>query len=129
MPYVRISLLEGKSADYLGSLSDTLHQAMVETFNVPAKDRFHIFHQLASEAFVFDREYMCGPRSDDFVLIAITTGRTRDAATRQAFFRRLADLLEIAPGIRRQDVMVVITNSEMGEWSFGDGVSALPVAV
>ncbi len=125
MPYARISLAKGKSPEYLRTLSDNLHRALVETFEVPEKDRFQIFHQLAAEEFVFDRDYLCGPRSDDFVLIAITAGKPRDTRTKQTFFQRLVELLEISPGIRRQDVMVVINTTQADEWSFGNGIATM----
>lgn len=125
MPFARISLIIGKPPEYLRALSDSLHQALVETFEVPAKDRFQVFHQLSSNELVFDRDYICGPRSDDYVLIAITAGRQRDALTKQAFFHRLADLLEKSPGIRRQNIMVVISTTEADEWSFGDGKATM----
>jgi phenylpyruvate tautomerase PptA (4-oxalocrotonate tautomerase family) len=121
--------MKGKSPEYLRTLSDNLHRALVETFGVPTEDRFQVFHQLASDELVFDRDYLCGPRSDDYVLIAITAGRQRDTQTKQAFYRRLADLLEKSPGIRRQDVMVVINTNEADEWSFGDGIATMVVDV
>lgn len=129
MPYARISLMKGKSPEYLRALSDSLHRALVETFGVPLEDRFQVFHQMAPDELVFDRDYLCGPRSDDYVLIAITAGRQRDTQTKQAFYRRLADLLEKSPGIRRQDVMVVINTNESDEWSFGDGIATMIVDV
>ena len=129
MPYAQISLMKGQSPEYLRALSDNLHRALVETFDVPEADRFQVFHQLAPDELVFDRNYLCGPRSDDYVLIAITAGRQRDTRTKQAFYRRLADLLEESPGIRRQDVMVVINTNEADEWSFGDGIATMVVDV
>lgn len=120
-------MLKGKAPDYLRALSDSLHRALVETFEVPEKDRFQIIQQLAPEELVFDRDYLCGPRSDDFVLIAITAGRQRDTATKKAFYGRLADLLEIAPGIRPQDIMVVINTTQADEWSFGNGLATMIV--
>lgn len=125
MPYTRISLLKGKPQAYLQGLSDTLHRALVEAFDVPEKDRFQVFHQLTPDEFVFDRNYLCGPRSDNFVLIAITAGRPRNTQTKEAFFKRLAELLEITPGIRPQDVMVVINTTETDEWSFGNGIATM----
>lgn len=125
MPYTRISLMKGKSPDYRRALSNNLHRALVETFGVPVEDRFQIFHQLDPDEFVFDRDYQCGPRSDDFVLIAITVGRPRDTQTKKYFYRRLVELLEQEPGIRRQNVMVVISTTEADEWSFGNGIATM----
>lgn len=121
MPFTRISLLKGKSPHYLQALSDSLHQAMVETFDVPPADRFHIINQCEPGELIFDRNYLAGPRSDDFVLFAVTAGKPRDTATKRAFYRRLIALLGQSPGMRPQDVMVVIATSARDEWSFGDG--------
>lgn len=125
MPFARISLLKGKSPDYLRALSDSIHKAMAETFNVPPADRFQIIHQHEPGELIFDRNYLAGPRSDDFVLIAITTGKPRTIETRKAFFRRTVELLQRSPGLRPEDVMIVVSTSEPGEWSFGGGLAQM----
>jgi phenylpyruvate tautomerase PptA (4-oxalocrotonate tautomerase family) len=127
MPFTRISLRRGKPQEYIRALSDRLHQALVEEFEVPAADRFQVFHQLSADDLVFDRDYLCGPRSDDFLLIAITAGRVRDTNTKKSFYRRLVELLEIDPGIRSEDVMVVINTTESDEWSFGNGLATMVI--
>ena len=67
MPFARISLMQGKSDDYLKAVSDSLYQAMIETFNVPQNDLFQVIHQHRPNEFIFDRHYLGGPRSDDFI--------------------------------------------------------------
>lgn len=126
MPMSRISLLKGKSPEYLAALSASLHRAMVEAFNVPAKDRFHVIHQHEPHELVFDRDYESegGPRSDDFVLIAITIGKPRTVELKQAFYRRLVQLLADAPGLRPVDVMVVVSSTSGEDWSFSGGMPA-----
>jgi phenylpyruvate tautomerase PptA (4-oxalocrotonate tautomerase family) len=121
MPFVRISLLRGKSPEYLRGVSDGIHRAMVETFNVPAADRFQVIHQHEPGELIFDRNYLAGPRSDDFVLFAITAGKPRSTETRQAFFKRAVELLGQSPGISPEDIMIVVTTTSPDEWSFGDG--------
>lgn len=126
MPFCRISLQRGQSPSFLQTLSDRLHQALVETFEVPPDDRFQVIHQHAPDELIFDAHYLCGPRSRGFILIAITAGRPRGRAVKQALYRRLAELLAEAPGIRPQDVMVVINTTEAEDWSFGNGMAAMP---
>jgi len=125
MPFARISLLRGKPAAFLTALSDNLHRALVEAFDVPPDDRFQVIHQHAPEELIFDRHYLGGPRSDDYVLICITAGRQRTTSTKQAFYRRLVQLLAEAPGLRPQDVMVVINTTGIDDWSFGDGIATM----
>lgn len=125
MPYARISLLKGKSPQYIEALSDNLHRALVECFEVPQDDRFQVIHQHETHELIYDQNYLCGPRSKDYTLIAITAGRKRDTRTKQAFYRRLVELLGQAPGIRSEDVMVVISTALTDEWSFGNGLATM----
>lgn len=125
MPFTRISLLRGKSPDYLQALSDNLHRAMVETFDVPPTDRFQAIHQLEPNELVFDRTYLGGPRSDDYVFFQITIGKPRSTEVKKAFYRRLVALLADAPGLRPEDVMVNIVTASREDWSFADGIAQM----
>lgn len=122
MPYARISLNAGRPPAFLSALSDSLHDALVEAFDVPRDDRFQVFHQHAPGELVFDRHYLGGPRGDDFVLIAITAGKPRSVETKRRFCRRLTERLSQSPGIAAEDVMVVITTTQAEDWSFSQGV-------
>lgn len=124
MPMSRISLLKGKPPEYIRALGDGLQQAMEESFNVPKGDRFQLVHQHEPYEMMFDRSYEGGPRSDDFVLIAITIGKPRSTELKQAFYRRLVELLAESPGLRAEDVMVVVSSSQGDDWSFGGGLPA-----
>ncbi|MBA4707972.1 tautomerase family protein [Aquitalea aquatica] len=126
MPYVRIALAAGKPPAWLSSISASLQQALEESFEVPAGDCFQVFQQCQAGELVFDRDYFSGGRSDDFILFHITAGRPRSAACKRAFFARLAERLAASPGLRQEDIMVVITTTELEDWSFGNGKSALP---
>ncbi len=125
MPYARISLLKGKPPAFLRALSENLHRSLVEAFDVPPDDRFQVIHQHEREELIFDRHYLGGPRSDDFVLISITAGRPRATSVKQAFYRRLVERLEQTPGIDRKDVMVVISTTATEDWSFGGGIASM----
>lgn len=126
MPISRISLLKGKSPDYLRALSHSLHRALVEAFEVPPDDRFQFFHQHEEQEMRVDPHYLGGPRSADFVLINIVAGRVRSAAVKQAFYRRLVALLGKAPGLRSEDVMIIVQTTQPEDWSFGCGTQFIP---
>lgn len=125
MPMARISLLKGKPQSYVKALSDGVHRAMVEAFDVPPDDRFQVIHQHEREELVFDRSYMGGPRSDNFVMICITAGKPRSTAMKEAFYRRVTEVLAEWPGIRPEDVMVIINMTSFDGWSFSGGVVTL----
>ncbi|GAB2899531.1 tautomerase family protein [Paralcaligenes ginsengisoli] len=125
MPFARISLARGKSRDYLRALSDQLHAALVESFDVPPNDRFQVIHQHDRDDIIFDPHYMDMDRSADLVYIALTTGKPRSTETKKRFFQTLARRLEANPGIRPDDIMVIISTSRRDEWSFGKGLAQM----
>ena len=104
MPLVRISILKGKSPDYIRAISDSVHQSLVEAYNVPAGDRFQLIHQHDRDEFVYDADYLGVHRTDDVVFIHVTAGKWRDAATKKALFKRLAERLaeKSRPASRRR---------------------------
>jgi hypothetical protein len=124
MPFTRISLNAGKSPDYLKAVSRSLYEALTESFEVPKNDNFQVFHQLQPGELVFDRDYLGGPRSDDFIHFHITTGKPRSLQAKQRFYRDLVRRLAEAPGIRPKDVMIIIAQSTFEEWSFASGICA-----
>jgi len=124
MPFVRISLLRGKSPEYLRAVSDAIHQALVDAFGIPPADRFQAIHQHEPGELVFDRDYLGGPRSDDFLLVCVTGGKPRDAARKQALFTRLVELLAASPGVRPEDVMAIVQTTDYSDWSFSNGIAA-----
>lgn len=125
MPFTRIALHRGKSPQYLQVLSDCLHQALVETFDVPPADKFQAIDQYALGELIYDRNYLGGPRSADYVLFSITAGKERDTATKQGFYQRLVTLLAERLQLRPEDVMVIVTTTQLDGWSFSAGHCAL----
>jgi phenylpyruvate tautomerase PptA (4-oxalocrotonate tautomerase family) len=119
MPFTRISLRKGKPAEYHRAIGDSLHTALVDNFEVPEKDRFQVIHQHEEHEITADENYLSGPRSADYVLFCISAGRPRSAAVKKAFYGRLVELLEKDPGLRPEDVMVIVTNNSAEDWHFG----------
>jgi phenylpyruvate tautomerase PptA (4-oxalocrotonate tautomerase family) len=124
MPLVNISLQKGKSPQHLRAISDAVHRALVEAYRVPPGDRFHLIHQHERHELVYDADYLGIHRSEDVVFIHITAGKWRDTATKQALFARLAALLAESPGLRPEDVQVVLSPNDRDDWSFGNGLAS-----
>jgi phenylpyruvate tautomerase PptA (4-oxalocrotonate tautomerase family) len=128
MPFVRISLRKGKSQKYLEALSASIHKAMTEAFEVPKNDLFHAISQHDAFELIFDRHYLGGPRSDNYVAINIIAGRPRSADTKRSFYKRLVECLQDSPGIAPSDVMVIINSTHPEEWSLADGIAAVDLS-
>jgi hypothetical protein len=58
VPLVRIDLLEGKSEEYRAKIGDIVYQTLIDVFNVPEHDRFHVITDHAKGGQPFDRNYL-----------------------------------------------------------------------
>ena len=121
MPLARISLQAGKPDSYRAAISEQVYQAMRETLAIPDGDRFQIITEHEGTELIADPKFMGMDRSADFILIQIFLSRGRATEIKQALYRRIAERLATSPGIRPQDVMIVLTEVGLDDWSFGRG--------
>ena len=124
MPLVRISMLKGKPASYRRKVGDAVHQAMVETIDVPAKDRFQLITEHDPEDFVYDREFLGMARSRELVIIQITLAFGRSLHLKRALYRTIAERLGTAAGLRPDDVLINLVEVASENWSFGNGIAS-----
>ena len=124
MPLVRISLLKGKPASYRRKVGDAIHQALMETIDVPAKDRFQLVTEHDAENFVYDREYLGIHRSRDLVIIQITISAGRSLHLKRRLYRTVAERLASAVQLRPEDVWINLVEVAKENWSFGNGIAS-----
>jgi 4-oxalocrotonate tautomerase len=121
MPLVRISLQAGKPDSYRAAISNQVYDAMRETLSIPEGDRFQVITEHNSTQLIADPTFMGVQRSADFVLIQIFLSRGRPTDAKQALYRSIAQRLADSPGIRPDDVMIVLTEVGLDDWSFARG--------
>jgi 4-oxalocrotonate tautomerase len=121
MPLVRISLQAGKPESYRDVISRQVYEAMRETLEIPEGDRFQVITEHGDRQLVADPAFMGMQRSADFLLIQIFLSRGRSTEVKQALYRSIAERLATSPGIRPDDVMIVLTEVGLEDWSFGRG--------
>lgn len=124
MPLVRISLIEGLTPGDRRRAGDAVHRALVDTIGVPAHDRFQVITQHARGDLVYDAEYLGIERSEDIVLVQITLTAGRSLEQKRALYRRIAENLAQAVGLRPQDVWVNLLEVARENWSFGNGIAS-----
>jgi phenylpyruvate tautomerase PptA (4-oxalocrotonate tautomerase family) len=124
MPLVRISMLKGKPASYRRKVGDAIHQAMVETIDVPAQDRFQLVTEHDPEDFIYDREFLGIARSRELVIIQITLAFGRSLHLKRALYRTVAERLGTAAGLRPEDVLISLVEVARENWSFGNGIAS-----
>jgi phenylpyruvate tautomerase PptA (4-oxalocrotonate tautomerase family) len=124
MPLVRISLLQGKPADYRAAIGEAVHRAMVETINCPPLDRFQVITEHPRGDIAYDPTYLDIARTDDVVFIQITLNAGRSIEMKRALYKRIAELLGDNPGIRQQNVLINLVDVQKENWSFGNGLAS-----
>lgn len=124
MPLIRISLLKGKSPAHIRAISDGVHQALMVAYGAPADDRFQLIQQHDPDELIYDADYLGLHRTDDIVVINIIAGNWRDTTKKKALYKAIADNLVRSPGLRREDVMIVLSPNERDDWSFGNGLAS-----
>ena len=122
MPLLHIAMRAGKPEAYRQAIFDGLYRAMRETLNVPEDDQFMTITEHDAANFRTGTGYGIA-RSADVVYIQITVFNTRTAEQKKALFRRTAELLGESPGIRPEDVFVVVLDAAKENWSVGNGLA------
>ncbi|WP_101845211.1 tautomerase family protein [Halobacillus sp. Marseille-P3879] len=120
MPLVRFDLVEGRSEEELRSLLDASHEAMVDAFQVPDRDRYQIVHQHPVQEMIIQDTGLGFERSRDVVVISLTS-RHRTEEQKEHLYQNLAAYLQEWCNISPEDIMVSITNNGDTDWSFGNG--------
>ena len=127
MPLARIDLPRGKSAEYKRTISDVLYAAVREIFKVPEDDRFQVFTEHDPDTLIIDPHYLGIEKSADAMIIQVTISGGRSGEMREAFFRYVADELHERLGVRREDVVINLVETQRDNWSFGNGIAQYAV--
>jgi phenylpyruvate tautomerase PptA (4-oxalocrotonate tautomerase family) len=128
MPLVRISLAEGRTAADRRAIAESVHQALVETANVPADDRFQVVEQVPANDLVFDPAYLGIARTKDVVFVQIFLNLGRTVEVKKALYAAIAERLSQRVGLRKEDVLVNLVEVPRENWSFGGGLMSYPPA-
>lgn len=123
MPLVRISMKQGRTENKRKVIADGVHQAMVETLNVPAADRFQVITEDAGEALIYDPHYLEIERTDGIIFVQVFLRKGRSVEMKQAFYQRVAELLREWAEVRPEDLLITLNENDAADWSFGNGVA------
>jgi 4-oxalocrotonate tautomerase len=78
MPFVRIDLKQGKSAEFRREVGNIVYQAIIDTVNVPTNDRFQVITEHEQADVIYDPNHLNIQRTDGLIFVQITLngGRT-----------------------------------------------------
>ncbi|MDN3954449.1 tautomerase family protein [Sporolactobacillus laevolacticus] len=123
MPFVRVSMIEGKNKDYKGKVAETIYQSLRETFDVPERDKFIVIHEHSKDNFIYDENYLDLKKTDDLIIIQIFANNTRTTEQKQSLFLSVTENLYQEVGIGKENLLIGIVEVGKENWSFGNGIA------
>ncbi|SDD83967.1 Tautomerase enzyme [Paenibacillus sp. UNCCL117] len=126
MPFIRVSYLKSHyESAQLERVSHTLMSALIQHFEVPADDLFQVFHSHHPDEFYYSSHYLGVERSDGLLFIQITLKSGRTTEQKTSLYSTLAEQLSRTVPMRKEDVFIVLVDTEYEDWSFGNGMAQM----
>lgn len=122
MPFVRISLPKMLKQEVKDQISISVHQSLINEFNIPADDYFHIIEELDSYQIKFPKSYLEIPHTEEIVYIQIIAGKGRTFEKKKRLYASIAEKIAESTTITKNNIIIVLTeNNGQEDWSFGNG--------
>ncbi len=116
MPLVKIEIRKGKSKEYKKSLLEGVHRALVQALKIPDSDRKQRLYELDADNFE--------NKTDNATLIEITMFKGRSFAAKKELYEALINILSENPGIRGEDITIVLNEQPLENWGLRGGKPA-----
>lgn len=106
-------------------MSEAVHVALVEVFDIPLLDKFHVVHEVPLERLVFPPGYMGITHTREIVYIHITCKEGRTTDMKRRLYTNIANGVAERTGMSQDDVVIVRAENKAENWSFGRGKAQL----
>ena len=103
MPLVNISILKGKSPEYIKSVTDGVNSAVIESFNFPSDDRYQIVHEHEIHCLEMQE------RVQDRVMMHVIIRKGHPDKAKELFYKKVTENLSNDPGIDPAHVLIAMT--------------------
>jgi phenylpyruvate tautomerase PptA (4-oxalocrotonate tautomerase family) len=120
MPLIYVDLIEGRTPAEVQALLNPIHEALLEAFAAPQRDRYQVVHTHPAHEIIALDTGLGITRSSRLVIVHVVS-RRRTRAQKQRFYALLAHKLAEQCGLDPADLIVSITENDDEDWSFGHG--------
>jgi phenylpyruvate tautomerase PptA (4-oxalocrotonate tautomerase family) len=120
MPLLYVDIIEGRTPAEIQTMLDAIHDAVVEAFQVPARDRYQVVRTHPAHEMVALDTGLGITRSSQLVIVHVVS-RQRPREFKERFYKLLAANLAERCGIDPADLIISVTENSDDDWSFGHG--------
>jgi phenylpyruvate tautomerase PptA (4-oxalocrotonate tautomerase family) len=122
MPLVRISLPRQLAAEEKTAISGAVHKSLMEAFNVPEFDYFHVIEELETSQMFYPKSYLGIDHTEKIIFIQIIAASGRSTDQKQKLYTQIASYISAGSSIRKEDIIItLVENGGKENWSFGGG--------
>src|ERR1700733_11521456 len=111
MPLLYVDLIEGRAPAEVRALLDAIHDAVVEAFGVPPRDRYQVVRTHPIHEIVVWDTGLGIDRSSQLVVLHVVS-RRRSPEMKQRFYQLVAANLAARCGLDSADLVVSITDND-----------------
>jgi len=127
MPFVRISLPKAFSQETKDNISKSVHHSLMQEFNIPENDYFHIIEELGPQQIKYPETYLGINHTSDIVYIQIIAGEGRTLEQKRNLYREIATRIANSTNVTPNNIIIVLVENDGGQnWSFGNGAIQEP---
>jgi len=125
MPFARIDLVAGKSAEFRRTVGEIVYGAIVEILRAPVNDRFQVITEHPEDDLIADETFFGIRRTKGCIFIQLTLNAGRSVEQKKDFYKAVATGLNERLGVRIEDVFINMVEATKENWSFGNGEAQL----
>jgi len=122
MPLVKVEIFKGKSKKHKEAILEGVHNALVTAFKIPDDDRNQRLYELTTDN--FEKR---GNKTSNFTLIELTVFRGRSNTAKKLLYSEIASNLSRDPGIEGNDILIILNEQPLENWSTSDGKCATDI--
>jgi 5-carboxymethyl-2-hydroxymuconate isomerase len=123
LPLITLSIEAGRTREQKCLLADAIYEALRAAIQIPENDRFVAIREHAVGDLIADSRYLGVARSGHPVFVEITLRRGRPVEKKQALYREIARRMSVTGLVRAEDLLIVLHENDVADWSFGNGVA------
>ena len=114
MPLIRIDIIKGKSRGYKKTLSDSVHEALIEAFGIEDWDRFLRIVEVEKDDFEFPEG-----KTDNFMIIELTVFPGRTCEQKKDAIEKITGKISDRLSILRTDIFIIFNEPPLENWGMG----------
>ena len=129
MPFVTVYYPENQlNKEKFKKVSNGIHLALMEHFQIPKDDYFHMFLPYPSHQFFYNPYYLLEEekkRTDTMIHVSITCGPGRTIQQKRNLYQSISEAFYDHLNISTTNIFITLNETSAENWSFGQGIAQM----